>query len=287
MINSVLLVKKANPPHMVGDGFPVVGYIDSSLWDKLSPFLMLDYITRREFSPTVHPRGVDVHPHKGFETVSILWEGALAHEDSTGAKGVIKAGDVQWMTAGSGILHKEFHEEEFSRNGGVLHGAQLWVNLPAQFKNTPPSYQDLPATSIPFVSFDEGKGRVRVIAGECMGTKGPAKTFTRINVWDVNMQTGCRTMFSFSEGDTAAVLVLSGTIEANGEQVARAGEMIVFRESGTEISIESNNDAHLLILSGEPIREPIAAYGPFVMNTQEEIRAAISDYHAGAFGYLA
>jgi redox-sensitive bicupin YhaK (pirin superfamily) len=286
MLKPVLLVKKANAPHMVGDGFPVVGYIDSSLWDKLSPFLMLDYITRREFSPTIHPRGVDVHPHKGFETVSILWEGALAHEDSTGAKGVIKAGDVQWMTAGAGILHKEFHEEEFSRKGGVLHGAQVWVNLPAQYKNTPPSYQDLSASSIPVVSFDNRKGSVRVIAGECLGAKGPARTFTRINVWDVTTQSGSSGKFSIFEGDTAAVLVLSGTIEANGEQVARAGEMIVFEENGTELSIESNNDAHFLILSGEPIREPIAAYGPFVMNTQEEIRSAISDYHADAFGYL-
>ena len=286
MYKQILQINKAGAPHMVGDGFPVVGYIDSSLWEKLSPFLMLDYITRREFAPTIHPRGVDVHPHKGFETVSILWEGALAHEDSTGAKGTIGAGDVQWMTAGAGILHKEFHEEHFSRKGGFLHGAQLWVNLPAKYKNTQPSYQDLSAASIPVVSFDNGKGTVRVISGECFGAKGPAKTFTRINVWDVHFKAGGQTTFTFPEGDTAAVLVLSGTVEANGDQVARAGEMIVFEEKGATINVESNNDAHLLILSGEPIREPIAAYGPFVMNTQEEIRAAIADYHAGAFGHL-
>jgi len=282
----ILMIRKASPPHFVGDGFPVIGYIDSSLWEQLSPFLMLDYITPREFLPTTHPRGVDVHPHKGFETVSILWEGALAHEDSTGAKGVIRAGDVQWMTAGSGILHKEFHENEFSRKGGVLHGAQLWVNLPAQFKNTPPSYQDLPASSIPVISLAEGNGRLRVIAGEFMGVSGPARTFTRINVWDINLQAGGHTNLHFPEGDAAALLVLSGTVEVNQEQIVRSGEMAVLHKQGTDVFLESNNESHLLVLSGEPISEPIAAYGPFVMNTQDEISQAIQDYHAGVFGRL-
>lgn len=271
--------------HMVGDGFKVRPYIHSSVWEEVSPFLMLDYFEPWDLSPTDFPRGVDVHPHKGFETVTILWEGALAHEDSSGGKGVIHAGDVQWMTAGSGILHKEFHEAEFSKRGGVLHGAQLWVNLPARFKNEKPSYQDIRATDIPEVHFEDGKGYVRVIAGSLNGVKGPARTFTRVQIFDVHASAGGKTSLQLVHGDTAALLILKGTALVN-DKVTREGDMILFEKEGNLINIEANNELHCLLLSGEPIHEPISAYGPFVMNTKEEIQLAIVDYHAGKFGVL-
>jgi redox-sensitive bicupin YhaK (pirin superfamily) len=286
MYKTLYGIIKASAPHMVGDGFPVVGYINSSIWHKISPFLMLDYILPKDFFPTDHPRGVDVHPHKGFETVSILWEGVLAHEDSTGAKGTIHAGDVQWMTAGSGILHKEFHEKEFSKKGGRLHGAQLWINLPAKHKQTKPGYQDIPSSMIPRVFLEDNKSFLRIIAGEQMGVKGPAKTYTRINIFDIHLAINGIVELNLPAEDHAALLVLNGTVQLNDETIVRTGEMAVFETGGTSIKAEANNESHLLLLSGEPIDEPIAAYGPFVMNTQEEIRKALSDYQTGAFGYL-
>jgi redox-sensitive bicupin YhaK (pirin superfamily) len=278
-------VMKASSTHMVGDGFKVRPYIQSHLWEEVSPFLMLDYVAPWSLSPTDVPRGVDVHPHKGFETVSILWEGALAHEDSSGGKGVIHAGDVQWMTAGSGILHKEFHEQEFSKQGGRLHCAQLWVNLPARYKNESPAYQDIHAKDIPVVKLDEGEGYVRVIAGNLNGVQGPARTFTRVQIFDVHASAGGKTTLSLVEGDTASLLILQGTALVK-DKIVREGDMIIFEKSGSLIDIEANNDLHALLLSGEPIDEPIAAYGPFVMNTKEEIQLAIVDYHAGKFGVL-
>ncbi|MFN9710784.1 MAG: pirin family protein [Bacteroidota bacterium] len=278
-------VLNASSTHMVGDGFKVRPYIHSSIWEEVSPFLMLDYVAPWPLTPTDVPRGVDVHPHKGFETVTILWEGALAHEDSSGGKGVIHAGDVQWMTAGSGILHKEFHEKEFSKQGGRLHCAQLWVNLPAQYKSEKPAYQDIYAKDIPSVKLDEGEGYVRVIAGSLKEEKGPARTFTRIQIFDVHASAGGKTTLPLVEGDTAALLILQGTALVR-DKVVRAGDMIIFEKSGSLIDLEANNELHALLLSGEPIDEPIAAYGPFVMNTKEEIQLAIVDYHAGKFGVL-
>jgi quercetin 2,3-dioxygenase len=278
--------KKADPPHMVGDGFKVKGFINSGMWNDLSPFLMLDYFEPWQLLPTEYPRGVDVHPHKGFETVSILWEGALAHEDSSGGKGNLYAGDVQWMTAGSGILHKEFHEKEFSKKGGILHGAQLWVNLPAKHKLTPPSYQDIRANNIPEVLLEDGKGKIRIIAGELNGVKGPAATYTRIHMFDVHAVKDASFQLTTVDGDNTALLILKGTVHINNEEVVREGNMLVFDTAGDTIHIETNNDVHLLLLSGEPITEPVAAYGPFVMNTQEEIREAIHDFNAGKFGHM-
>ena len=271
---------------MVGDGFKVKPYISRDMWKDVSPFLMLDYVEPWTLLPTDHPRGVDVHPHKGFETVSILWDGALAHEDSSGGKGKLFAGDVQWMTAGSGILHKEFHEEEFSKKGGVLHSAQLWVNLPAQYKNTAPAYQDIHATEIPELALNNGKAKVRVLAGELNGTKGKAQTFTRINIFDVYAKADADFALSVPETDNTSILVLKGTIHINNNQIAREGDILVFETTGDTISIQTNNETHLLLLSGEPINEPVAAYGPFVMNTQQEIMDAIADYNAGKFGVL-
>lgn len=285
-MKSIRYIRKAAPPHMVGDGFKVKGYIRSDIWKDLSPFLMLDYVAPWQLLPTHHPRGVDVHPHKGFETVSILWEGALAHEDSSGGKGKLFAGDVQWMTAGSGILHKEFHEEEFSRTGGVLHSAQLWLNLPARYKHTTPAYQDIAASTIPRVELAEGKGHIRVIAGELNGVKGPARTFTRINIFDVVAKSDAAVELKVPAGDNTAILVLKGTVLFNGEQVGREDDLVVFEQEESIITVRTNNETHLLLLSGEPIDEPIAAYGPFVMNTQEEIQEALAQWKAGTFGTL-
>lgn len=286
MNKAIKYIRKASAQHMVGDGFKVKPYISRDMWKDVSPFLMLDYVEPWELLPTIHPRGVDVHPHKGFETVSILWEGALAHEDSSGGKGKLFAGDVQWMTAGNGILHKEFHEEEFSKQGGVLHSAQLWVNLPAQFKNVPPAYQDIQAKDIPEVQIENNKGRIRVIAGELDGVKATTKTFTRINIFDVYAQRDAKVTLTVPEGDNTSILVLKGTVHINNEEVAREGDILVFETQDTIIRIETNNETHLLLLSGEPIHEPVAAYGPFVMNTQEQIREAIHDFNAGKFGVL-
>ena len=279
-------IRTAASPHMVGDGFRVRNFISSDLWEPLSPFLMLDYMIPWELLPTKVPRGVGVHPHKGFETVTILWEGALAHEDSSGGKGQLYPGDVQWMTAGNGILHKEFHEKEFSLKGGTLHGAQLWVNLPAQYKSVPPAYQDISAAKIPELLLPDEKGRIRIIAGELDGIKGPAHTFTRINIFDIHAAANAHKKIVLPEGDNTAVLVLKGTVMLNDAQLLRTGEMAILSSIETDVELLTNNESHLLILSGEPIDEPIAAYGPFVMNTQEEIREAFRDFELGKFGVL-
>ncbi len=278
--------RKAAPSHMVGDGFKVKTFISSAMWKDMSPFLMLDYIEPTNYLPTDHPRGVDVHPHKGFETVSILWEGALEHEDSSGGKGKLFAGDVQWMTAGAGILHKEFHETEFSKKGGVLHGAQLWVNLPAKDKSTAPAYQDIRSANIPEITLPNGQGKIRIIAGEMDAVKGPANTFTRINIFDVHANADAAFDLHVTEGDNTAVLVLKGTVLINDDKTAREGDLLIFEQAGNRMHVQTNNETHLLLLSGEPITEPVAAYGPFVMNTQQEIIEAIDDFNAGKFGHL-
>jgi redox-sensitive bicupin YhaK (pirin superfamily) len=285
-MKQIKYIRKAAPPHMVGDGFKVKTFISSAMWKDLSPFLMLDYIEPTHYLPTDHPRGVDVHPHKGFETVSILWEGALEHEDSSGGKGKLFAGDVQWMTAGAGILHKEFHETEFSKKGGLLHGAQLWVNLPAKDKSTPPAYQDIRSSKIPEITLPNGQGKIRIIAGEMNTVKGPANTFTRINIFDAHANAHADFDFDVTEGDNTAVLVLKGTVLINDDKTAREGDLLIFEQAGNRIHVQTNNETHLLLLSGEPITEPVAAYGPFVMNTQQEIIAAIDDFNAGKFGHL-
>ena len=279
-------VRTAAPAHMVGDGFKVRNFIGQDLWNDLSPFLMLDYNEPWTVGPTDHPRGVDVHPHKGFETVSIAWSGRVAHEDSSGGKGEIGPGDVQWMTAGSGILHKEFHAESFSKTGGVFHMAQLWVNLPARHKNTSPSYQDLLDADMGRVQLDNNDGELRVIAGEQMGAKGPARTFTRMNIYDAKLNPGAELKLELPDGDNTAIVIMEGNLMINEEQQVRAGQMVILGRTGTEVKIESNNEAHILVLSGEPIAEPIAAYGPFVMNSKQEILEAIEDYNAGKFGKL-
>jgi redox-sensitive bicupin YhaK (pirin superfamily) len=286
-VKRVTGVRPASAGHWVGDGFPVRSFFDYGPGvDQVSPFLMLDYAAPAEFGPAPRPRGVGEHPHRGFETVTVVYQGSLEHRDSTGAGGRIGPGDVQWMTAGAGILHEEFHSSEFTREGGTLEMAQLWVNLPARDKGAPPGYQTILDGDIPSVALPGDAGRVRVIAGEYAGARGPARTFTPIDLWDVRLQRGGRADLDFAEGRTVALAVLRGTIEVNGEKVVRAGETVVFERERSQVSLEANGEATLLVLSGEPIAEPVVGYGPFVMNSPAEIRQAIEDFNGGRFGRM-
>jgi quercetin 2,3-dioxygenase len=273
--------------HWVGDGFRVRGYF-SSIPDavtRLNPFLLLDYHPAYDYAPTERPRGVGVHPHRGFETVTIAWEGSVAHHDSTGSGGVIGPGDMQWMTAASGILHKEYHEENYARRGGPFHMAQLWVNLPKAHKMAPPRYQSITADRMGLVELPYGAGSVRVLAGEYQGVAGPARTFTPINVFDVRLNASGSVDFTIPERDNAGLLVMKGAVTINGTKAALE-DFVVFENIGEKVHIEADSEAQLLFLSGEPIEEPIVQYGPFVMNSQREILQAFADYSAGKFGHL-
>ena len=275
-----------NPhPHWVGDGFPVRSLFSyDSLGARLSPFLLLDYAGPTAFEPVLLPRGVGQHPHRGFETVTVVYEGEVAHRDSTGQSGVIGPGDVQWMTAGSGILHEEFHSPGFSETGGTLRMIQLWVNLPAKDKMTAPGYQAIVDADIPSVALPDGAGRVRVIAGAYGGAKGPARTFTPIDVWDVRLVQGGRVTFDLAEGRTAALAVLTGRLTVNGSEPVDDAKLVVLDRAGTRVTLEAEADTTVLLLSGEPIDEPIVGYGPFVMNSEAEIRQAVDDFNKGRFG---
>lgn len=274
-------------PHWVGDGFPVRSLFSYNTHGRqLSPFLLLDHAGPAQFEPANTPRGVGQHPHRGFETVTIVYDGEVAHRDSTGAGGSIGPGDVQWMTAASGIIHEEFHSEDFTRRGGTLEMAQLWVNLPAADKMSAPGYQNITADMIPNVALADDAGTLRVIAGEYAGHKGPARTFTRMNVWDLRLARDGQVSLDFAAGDTVAVVLLRGTVLANADQVVREGQMAVFDRAAGEVLLEANGEAIVLVLSGEPIDEPIAGYGPFVMNTQDELRQAVDDFNAGRFGQV-
>jgi redox-sensitive bicupin YhaK (pirin superfamily) len=274
-------------PHWVGDGFPVRNLFSYNTFGQdLSPFLLLDYAGPREFAPTSQPRGVGQHPHRGFETVTIVYSGEVAHRDSTGSGGVIGPGDVQWMTAGSGILHEEFHSPAFTQSGGLLDMAQLWVNLPAKDKMTKPGYQGILNADIPVVNLADDAGQLRVIAGEHKGHAGPAHTFSPIDVWDVRLNSGKSTRLHLPEGRSVALVMLSGTVLVNGQQIVREAELVVLDRAGTDFTLEANADAKLLVLSGEPLNEPIEGYGPFVMNTAREIHEAVEDFNSGRFGRM-
>jgi len=287
-MKTIAAVKNAPAGHWVGDGFPVrslFSYGDDDA--RLSPFLLLDYAGPATFAAGSHPRGVGQHPHRGFETVTIVYQGEVEHRDSTGSGGVIGPGDVQWMTAASGILHQEFHSHAFTRAGGTLEMVQLWVNLPAKDKMSPAGYQSIVDGDIPAVALPDDAGIVRVIAGSYGDARGPARTFTPIDVWDVRLRRDKTLRFDARAGHTLALVVLHGTVLVNGTQVAREAQMVVFdRESG-KVSIEANTDATLLVLGGEPIDEPVVGYGPFVMNSQAEIAQAIQDFQSGRFGTMA
>jgi len=278
--------------HWVGNGFPVRSVFDyNGLGRELSPFLLLDYAAPHEFPAGSERRGVGGHPHKGFETVTVAYQGELAHRDSTGSGGKIGAGDVQWMTAGKGIVHEEFHSQEFTRKGGTLQMVQLWVNLRAKDKSAPPGYQTLLNAQIPSVALSHDAGTVRVIAGDYAGRKGAAKTFTPINLWDVTLRAGKSVELPLPDGHTTTFLVLSGEVAVNGEtedrKTAREGDLAIFARAGEGISLTAKSDARLLVMGGEPIAEPIVGHGPFVMNSRAEIQQAFEDYQLGKMGELA
>jgi len=287
-MKKIVGLTSAPKQHWVGDGFPVRSMFSyDSHGREMSPFLLLDYAAPTQFTPAARRRGVGVHPHRGFETVTIVYQGELEHRDSTGSGGRIGPGDVQWMTAASGILHEEFHSQAFTETGGTMEMVQLWVNLPARDKLSAPRYQTILNGDIPVVPLPDDAGRVRVIAGEVGGQRGPAQTFTPVNVWDVRLHPGKKASFSVANGHTLALIVLRGTIMVNDEQIAREAQMVLLDRAGGDVSIEANNDATVLLLSGEPIDEPIVGYGPFVMNTEAEIGEAIEDFNRGRFGQMA
>lgn len=287
-MKKILGLYSAPRPHWVGDGFPVRSMFSyQSHGKQLSPFLLLDYAGPAEFTPTDKLRGVGQHPHRGFETVTIVYKGEVAHRDSTGQGGIIGPGDVQWMTAGAGILHEEFHSEAFAKAGGTLEMVQLWVNLPASDKMAAPGYQAIVDSDIPAIDLPDDAGTVRVIAGEFAGKSGPAKTFSPMHVWDLRLNQGSTSEFAVPDGWSTALIVLRGTVLVNGGTVARESQMAVLDQVGSQITIEANNDAVVLLISGEPIDEPIVGYGPFVMNSQEEIAQAVEDFNSGRFGQMA
>jgi redox-sensitive bicupin YhaK (pirin superfamily) len=274
--------------HWVGDGFPVRSLFSyDSLGAHISPFLLLDYAGPHYFSPTTERRGVGQHPHRGFETVTIVYDGEVEHKDSTGNGGVIGPGDVQWMTAAGGILHEEYHSPAFAKAGGPFKMVQLWVNLPAKDKMAPGGYQGITNADIPVVELPGGAGVVRVIAGEFGGASGPARTFTPINLWDLRLSRGADMMLSLPEGHTAMLVVLDGQLSVGGEQEVKEAEMLMLSREGSTVSLYTDGDATILILTGEPIDEPIVGYGPFVMNSEAEIRQAIDDYNSGRLGRAA
>lgn len=274
--------------HWVGNGFPVRSLFSyDSLGAHVSPFLLLDYAGPQYFPPTMGSRGVGAHPHRGFETVTIVYEGEVEHRDSTGEGGVIGPGDVQWMTAGGGIMHEEFHSKGFAKSGGPFRMVQLWVNLPAKDKMTSPGYQAIVSADIPVVDLPDGAGKARIIAGAFEGTEGPARTFTPVNVWDLRLSAGRTVTLDLPEGHNSALVVLSGHVTVGGREQAGEAEMVLLSGEGEGAIVEADGDATVLVLTGAPIEEPIVGYGPFVMNSEAEIRQAIDDVQSGRFGELA
>ncbi|RZL48320.1 MAG: pirin family protein [Pedobacter sp.] len=277
-----------NPPapHMVGDGFRVHNFFPNGYKLNMSPFYMLDYNAKIEFSARNEPRGVGVHPHRGFETVTIAYHGAVAHHDSAGNSGVIFPGDIQWMTAAKGILHKEYHEENFSKKGGLFQMVQLWVNLPAKDKMTTPKYQGIKQQDLQSVKLPNDAGKIEVIAGNYKGKRGNASTFTPIEMYNARLNKGAKVDFSFPENFNTGFVIIEGIAKVNGTETAKTDQFIHFKNEGENIELEALENSVVLVLSGEPINEPIVAYGPFLMNTGEEIQQALADYNEGKFGYL-
>ncbi|PAA95136.1 pirin family protein [Serratia fonticola] len=286
-MKKILGVYNSPEAHWVGNGFLVNSLFSyNELGAEMSPFLLLDHAAPTKFHSHSGRRGVGQHPHRGFETVTIVYQGEVEHRDSTGSGGVIGPGDVQWMTAASGILHEEFHSKDFSQKGGTIEMVQLWVNLPAKDKMAAPGYQTLLNQDIPVVPLADNAGQVRVIAGNYGGHAGPARTFSPINVWDMKLNAGHTTTLQVEEGHTLAVVMLHGAILVNGEQIVRETQMVLLDRAGDSITLEANGDVSLLVLSGEPIDEPIVGYGPFVMNNEAEIQQAFRDFNSGQFGAM-
>jgi len=285
-LKQVISIHRQGEAHWVGDGFPVHTIFHYQERPALSPFLLLDHAGPHDFAPSPEPRGVDWHPHRGFETVTIVYDGEVDHHDTAGNGGSIRAGDVQWMTAGSGLLHKEFHSPGFTRQGGRFEVLQLWVNLPRASKMTAPRYQALAAQDIPVVPLPGDAGSVRVIAGEFGTARGAARTFTPINLLDLRLTAGKRVTLDLRDGYTAALYVLKGEVVIGDRETARATELVVLDRRGAEAAIEANSDATVFVMNGQPIDEPIAGYGPFVMNTRQEIQQAFVDFNQGRFGVV-
>jgi redox-sensitive bicupin YhaK (pirin superfamily) len=276
------------PPHWVGDGFRVHGFFPYQRLShsRMSPFYLLDYNSKFEFEPSEKLFGVGPHPHRGFETVTIAYQGKVAHNDSRGNAGVIGEGDVQWMTAGSGILHKEYHEKEFNQKGGLFQMVQLWVNLPAKDKMTEPQYQAITNAEMGRFEVPDGGGEVEVIAGNFNGTNGAATTFSPVHLYNLKLKKGATLKVNLPETFTTAMVMIEGQAKVNDSEVAPVDNFVLFKNDGEEIHIEAEEDSVILVMSGEPLNEPIAAYGPFLMNTQEEIKQALEDFQAGKFGEL-
>ncbi|MCO5232008.1 MAG: pirin family protein [Chitinophagales bacterium] len=287
-VRNVEMIVSPPAPHFVGDGFRVHNFIPSVYrmeMKRMDPFILLDYNSKYHFSPSKHPKGVGVHPHRGFETVTIAYQGSVAHHDSHGGGGVIHKGDVQWMTAAKGVLHKEYHEKEFSQKGGVFQMVQLWVNLPAQHKMSAPKYQALKHSDFKRVILEDQSGEVEVIAGEYQGVKGIASTFTPIHLYNIQLKKDKSIELSFPSNYNTGLLVIEGKVSVNGE-IADLDNFVLMGNDGERFVLKAEEDALVLVLSGEPIGEPIAAHGPFVMNTFDEIAQTFVDYNRGDFGHL-
>lgn len=282
-MKKLLEILRSSGGHWVGDGFPVrslFGYNGDTR--AISPFLLFDYAGPHLFEPAAQPRGVGQHPHRGFETVTIVYDGEVSHRDSTGGGGTIGPGDVQWMTAAGGIIHEEFHSPAFTKTGGPFRMVQLWVNLPARDKMSQPQYQAITSDQIPSAGFADGHGRARVIAGDFDGIKGPATTFTPVNLWDMRLDAGAAAELPLPEGHNAMIAVLAGQVTIDGKVIGEA-EIARLSSDGEGARIQADGDSILLVMSGEPIDEPVVGYGPFVMNTEDEIRQAIDDFNSGRF----
>jgi redox-sensitive bicupin YhaK (pirin superfamily) len=287
-MKKLLRIHKSSGMHWVGNGFPVRSVFQyHSLGAELSPFLLLDYAEPHKFLAGDERRGVGAHPHKGFETVTVAYQGELEHRDSSGGGGKIGAGDVQWMTAGKGIVHEEFHSNDFTRQGGILEMAQLWVNLRATDKSAKAGYQTLPNKQIPSVPLPQEAGTLRVIAGEYDGQKGAAKTFSPINLWDVTISSGKSAELPLVDGHTSLIFVLKGEVTVNEMSQVQAGDLAIFARQGDGAILKAEKEVHLLVMDGEPIDEPIVGHGPFVMNSRAEIDQAFSEFHTGQMGELA
>jgi quercetin 2,3-dioxygenase len=283
-MKKLAFIKRSNGNHWVGDGFPVQSIFSyRDIAEEMSPFLLMDYAGPARFEATEQRRGVGQHPHRGFETVTIVYDGQVSHHDSTNAGGTIGPGEVQWMTAGKGIIHEEYHGDDYARTGGPFEMIQLWVNLPAKHKLTQPGYQGITKQQIPEVALPDEAGQVRVIAGDYAGHTGPAKTFSAMNVWDVRLNAGTRTVFTLPEGHTTAIFVLKGAVKTGSVHTIRPSELAVMQREGTELVLQAQQDTVLLLLNGEPLNEPVVGHGPFVMNSWEEIDQAINDYNLGRF----
>lgn len=280
-------IQSTQSRHWVGDGFPVRNIFSyNDIAQEMSPFLLLDYAGPADFSPTKTKRGVGEHPHRGFETVTIVYQGEVEHRDSSGGGGKIGPGDVQWMTAASGLVHEEFHGADYARRGGPFEMIQLWINLPKKNKMAKPGYQGILRDSIPEISLGQNSGTVRVIAGDFEGKKGPAKTFSPMQVWDVKIKAGEKVSLPVKSGDTTSFFVMKGLVQLPSGESVKSAELALFEREGALLTFEAKEDSSILFLSGTPLNEPVVGHGPFVMNTEAEIKQAISDYQSGKMGHL-